>query len=479
VKQALADPEWFAVMKQEFQALIDNNTWDLVTLPNDRQPVGCKWVFRIKENVDGSVNRYKARLVAKGFHQVVGCDFTETFSLVIKHVTIRLILTLVVTNNWDLFQLDVNNAFLNGSLQETIYMQQPPGFDSGDKSLVCKLNKAIYGLKQAPRQWFQRLKQILLQLGFVDSKCDPSLFIYRDNNNTVYVLIYVDDIIITGSCVSLVQHFISQLHSNFSRKQLGKLDYFLGIEVKSLLDGSLVLTQSKYIRDLLQKTKMVEAQPVSSPMTVHCKLSKHGTDYFHDPSLYRSVVGALQYVTVTRPELSYAVNKVCQFMATPLDSHWVAVKRILRYLKGFVSHGLHIQAAPSSKPFLIKALCDSDWASDLDDRRSTSGAAIYFGPNLVSWWSKKQTVVARSSTKAEYRSLASAATEITWIHTLLAKLVVSSAMPALYCDNQSAVAVTHNPVLHSRTKHMEIDVFFVREKVLTQQLQVFHIPATD
>jgi len=182
---------------------------------------------------------------------------------------------------------------------------------------------------------------------------------------------------------------------------------------------------------------------------------------------------------VTRPDLSYAVNKVCQFMATPLDSHWVAVKRILRYLKGFVSHGLHIQAAPSSKPFQIKALCDSDWASDLEDRHSTSGAAIYFGPNLVSWWSKKQTVVARSSTEAEYRSLASAAAEVTWIQTLLAELVVSSVVPALYCDNQSAVAVTHNPVLHSRTKHMEIDVFFVSEKVLTQQLQVFHIPATD
>ena len=162
VKQALADPAWFAAMKQEFQALIDNNTWDLVTLPNDRQPVSCKWVFRIKENVDGSVKRYKARLVAKGFHQVAVCDFTETFSLVIKPVTIRLILTLAVTNKWDLFQLDVNNAFLNGSLQETIYMQQPPGFDSGDKSMVCKLNKAIYGFKQAPRQWFQRLKQILL-----------------------------------------------------------------------------------------------------------------------------------------------------------------------------------------------------------------------------------------------------------------------------------------------------------------------------
>ena len=223
----------------------------------------------------------------------MGCDATETFSPVIKTFTIRLILTLAITNKWDLFQLDVNNAFLNSSLQKTIYMQQPPGFDSADKSLVCRLNKAIYGLKQALRQWFQCLKQIMLQLDFVDSKCDPSLFIYMDNNSTVYVLIYVDNIIIIGSCVSLVQRFISKLHSNFSLKQLGKLDYFLGIEVKSLLDGSLVLTQSKYIRDLLQKTKMVEAQSVSSPMIAHYKLSKHGTYHFHDPSLYRSVVGAL------------------------------------------------------------------------------------------------------------------------------------------------------------------------------------------
>jgi len=226
------------------------------------------------------------------------------------------------------------------------------------------------------------------------------------------------DIIITGTSNVEIQQLTTKQHSNFSLKQLGKLDYFLGIEIKSVADGTILQTQSKYIRDLLQKTKMAEAQPIYSPMTANCKLTKAGTDLFSDPSLYRSVVGALQYITVTRPELSYVVKKVCQFMANPMDSHWTAVKRILRYLKGSIHHGLHFKTAPSSQPFTIKALCDVDWASDPDDRRSTSGAVIYFGPNWVLWGSKKQQIVARSSTEAKYRSLAQAMTEVTWIQTL-------------------------------------------------------------
>ena len=193
-------------------------------------------------------------------------------------------------------------------------MQQPPGFENPNTSLVCKLNKALYGLKQAPRQWFDRLKSTLLHLGFSASKCDPSLFVFKDTSHIIYLLVYVDDIIITGSSINLVQQFIIKLHSNFSLKQLGKLDYFLGFEVKTLIDGSILLTQSKYIRDLLQKTKMAEAQPIASPMVFGCKLTKTGAYLFSDPTLYRSVVGALQYSTITRTELSFAVNKVCQFM---------------------------------------------------------------------------------------------------------------------------------------------------------------------
>ena len=186
-------------MEQEYQALKKNHTWDLVPLPSNRKAVDCKWVFRVKENADGSINKYKARLVSKGFQQVHGFDFHETFSLVVKSVTVRLILTLALTNGWDLFQLDVNNAFLNGILDETVYMVQPPSFDDSNKHLVCKLNKALYGLKQVPRQWFDCLKSTLLKFGFTASTCDPSLFVYKQQQYTVFLLVYVDDITITGN----------------------------------------------------------------------------------------------------------------------------------------------------------------------------------------------------------------------------------------------------------------------------------------
>ena len=213
---------------------------------------------------------------------------------------------------------------------------------------------------------------------------------------------------------------------------------------------------------------MAEAQPICSPMVTNCKLSKSGADIFFDPTLY-SVVGALQYTTITRPEISFTVNKVCQFMSNPLDTHWVAVKRILRYLRGSISHGLHLRPAILGRPLSIQALYDADWAFDVDDRRSTSGVAIYLGPNLVSWWSRKQ-VVARSSTEAEYDSLAQATAETLWIQTLLTELGVPFTIPVIFCDYQSAVPLAHNPVLHTQTKHMETDVFFVREWVLTKQL---------
>jgi histone deacetylase 1/2 len=479
VKQALLDPKWKGPMQAEYDALIQMKTWSLVPLPPNRQAIGCKWVFRIKENPDGSVSRYKARLVAKGFHQRRGFDFTETFSPVVKPVTIRLILTIAITHKWSIQQLDVNNAFLNGILEEEVYMTQPQGFDSADSTLVCKLHKALYGLKQAPRQWFERLQGALIQLGFVSSKCDPSLFTYTTTGNTVYLLVYVDDIIITSNNPSLLQSLIDKLNQAFSLKHLGTLDYFLGIEVNQLPNGSLLLTQSKYIRDLLNRTNMLDSAPVSTPMQSTAKLSKTGSSALSDPFMYRSVVGALQYATLTRPEISYSVNKVCQFMSHPLESHWVAVKRILRYLKGTLQQGLLLSPAPPTKVPSLHAFCDADWASDPDDRRSTSGAAIYFGSNLISWWSRKQTVVARSSTEAEYRSLAHATAELLWVQTLLKELGVSFSAPTIFCDNLSAVSLAHNPVMHSRTKHMEIDLFFVREKVISKQLHVLHVPGTD
>lgn len=322
-----------------------NQTWTLVKPSESRKPIGCKWVFRVKENSDGSLNKYKARLVAKGFHQQAGSDFTEAFSPVVKPVTVRIVLTLAVTHKWTIQQIDVNNAFLNGTLEEEVFMQQPPGFESSDKSLVCKLNKAIYGLKQAPRAWFDKLKNALIQQGFLASKCDPSLFLLHHGKLQIMILVYVDDIIITGNSASFITALIKHLNDVFSLKQLGKLDYFLRIEVTHLPNGSLLLSQSKYITDLLAKVNMTSANGMPTPMVSSNKLSKIGSNEVDDPTQFRSVVGALQYATLTRLEIYFSLNKVCQFLSNPLEEHWKAVKRILRYLSGTKHHGLLIQPA--------------------------------------------------------------------------------------------------------------------------------------
>jgi histone deacetylase 1/2 len=311
-KQAMQVPDWLEAMKAEHSALINNNTWSLVPLPDNRQAIGCKWVFRVKQNPDGTLNKYKARLVAKGFHQKPGFDYNETFSPVVKPVTVRTVLSLAVTNKWTIQQLDINNAFLNGFLDEEVYMVQPPGFEAADKTLVCKLNKALYGLKQAPRAWFERLRSALLKLGFCPSKCDPSLFTLHGNQHMIFLLVYVDDIIITGSSTNLIQTLIQKLHSEFSLKDLGKLDYFLGIEVHHSTSGSLMLSQTKYIRDLLTKAKMENANGIASPMASSTKLSKYGLNHVSDPTFFRSIVGGLQYVTITIPETSYSeANSGC------------------------------------------------------------------------------------------------------------------------------------------------------------------------
>ena len=358
-------------------------------------------------------------------------------------------------------------------------MQQPPGFESSNKSLVCKLNKAIYGLKQAPRAWFDKLKNALIQQGFQASKCDPSLFFLHQGKLQIMILVYVDDIIITGNSAPFITALIKHLNEVFSLKQLGKLDYFLGIEVTHLPNGSLLLSQSKYITDLLAKVNMTSANGMPTPMVSSSKLSKIGSSEVDDPTQFRSVVGALQYATLTRPEISFSVNKVCQFLSNPLEEHWKAVKRILRYLSGTKHHGLLIQPASLQQPLQLLGFCDADWASDPDDRRSTSGACVFLGPNLISWWSKKQQLVARSSAEAEYRSMAHLAAELLWVQSLLRELHCPFLTPKVLCDNLSTVTLAHNPVLHNRTKHMELDIFFVREKVLNKSLVVAHVSAQD
>ncbi|WVZ68483.1 hypothetical protein U9M48_017417 [Paspalum notatum var. saurae] len=479
LEEALKHERWKMAMDSEFSALQRNKTWHLVPPIKGKNIIDCKWVYKIKKKSDGSVDRYKARLVAKGFKQRYGIDYEDTFSPVVKAATIRLILSIAVTRGWSLRQLDVQNAFLHGVLEEEVYMRQPPGYeDPRTPNYVCKLDKALYGLKQAPRVWYSRLSQRLQELGFVPSKANTSLFLFNQGNLSVFILVYVDDIIVASSSQQATASLLKNLEKDFALKDLGDLHCFLGIEVKRS-DGKLLLSQERYASELLKKAGMQFCKPANTPLPVSEKLSAHSGEQLgpSDSTKYRSLVGALQYLTLTRPDIPFSVNKVCQFLHSPTTVHWTAVKRILRYVQGTINTGLKFSKSPS---MLVSGFADADWAGCPDDRRSTGGFAVYLGSNLISWCAKKQPTVSRSSTEAEYKALSNATAEIMWVQKLLEELKISQPTKAcLWCDNVGARYLSSNPVFHARTKHIEIDFHFVRERVAQKLLEVQFISTQD
>ncbi|KAK9048756.1 hypothetical protein SSX86_032277 [Deinandra increscens subsp. villosa] len=473
---ALRNPDWKHAMHDEFRALIDNKTWVLVPRTPEMNIVRSMWVFRHKTKSDGSLERYKARLVCDGRSQQIGIDCGETFSPVVKPATIRTVLTLAVNKNWPIHQLDVKNAFLHGELNETVYMHQPAGFRHPRfPDHVCLLQKSLYGLKQAPRAWYKRFADYVLHLGFKNSKCDNSLFIYRKGKDTAYILLYVDDIVLVTSSDTLRSKFMALLANEFAMKDLGPLSFFLGITVQRHQSASLFLCQQKYALDLLRRAGLENCNAVATPVDTNAKLSSKDGDPLDNPTEYRALVGALQYLTITRPDISYAVQQVCMHMHAPRTSHMHALKRILRYLKGTIGYGLTIQRSLGHS---LIAYTDADWAGCPDTRRSTSGYCVYLGDNLLSWSSKRQPTLSRSSAEAEYRAVANVVSETCWLRNLLCELLFPPHKATLvYCDNVSAVYLSTNPVQHQRTKHIEIDIHFVREKVARGDVRVLHVPS--
>jgi hypothetical protein len=329
---------------------------------------------------------------------------------------------------------------------------------------VCKLDKAIYGLNQALTTWYSRLSEKLLQLGFHASKANTSLFFYNKGGTMMFLLVYIDDIIMASSSQEGVLALLKDLGVEFALKDLRPLHYFLGIEVKQQ-DGGLHLSQSKYASDVLRRAGMQNCKLVTTLLVVSEKLGTHNGSPLSakDSTKYRSIVGALQYLTLTRPDLPYSVNKVCQFLHLPTTEHLTVVKQILRYLKHTLGIGLKFTRSDS---VMVSAFSYSDYAGDGDDRRSTWGFAVYLGKNLVSWSARKQPTVSRSSMEVEYKVVANATIELMWVQTLLKELRVPSPPSAiLWCDNVRATYLTANPVFHERTKHVEVNFHFVRERV--------------
>ena len=355
-KVAVQFPQWCAAMDEEFVALQRQGTWSLVLHSPFQNVVGCKSVYKLKFNNNGSINRYKARLVAKGFHQQYGVDFEETFSPVIKPPTVRIILSLAIQFDWPLRQLDVRNAFLHGHLREEVYMVQPFGYvDPSCPNYVCRLWKSLYGLKQAPKAWFKRFSTQLLHMGFQASLADSSLFILHNGKLVVYLLVYVDDIVITGNNPKFLDSLVAQLSQAFELKDLGPLHYFLGLQITRSSKG-LLLTQTKYAQDLILKLQMQSSKPARSPCAPHLRLVPNEGSLLSNPHEYRSLVGSLHYLTFIRPDLSFAVHQVCQFMCFPTDIHLTVAKHILRYINGTLNFGILLQPGPIS----LSAFSDSD-----------------------------------------------------------------------------------------------------------------------
>ena len=383
--------------------------------------------------------------------------------------SVRTLIAVSAARQWPLFQMDVKNVFLNGELSDEVYMKLPPGYSHppGFPHRVFRLRRALYGLKQAPRAWFAKFSSTISQYGFSGSSFDITPFLRWSGHGITILLSYVDDMIITGDDMQGIQdlkHFIGR---QFEMKDLGPLNYFLGLEVSSSADGY-YLAQAKYTSDLISRASIIDSKIVDTPIEYNRRLNSHDGESLSDTTLYKQLVGSLIYLTITRPDISYAVHVVSQFMAALRSPHYAAVLRILRYLKDTIFDGLHFSSHSS---LTLQAYSDADWAGDPTDRRSTTGYCFILGDSLISWRSKKQTVIARSSNEAEYRALAATTAELIWLRWLLQDLGVDcSTATKLHCDNRSAIQIAHNDVFHERTKHIEIDCHFICHHLLQDTL---------
>ncbi|KAJ0735667.1 putative RNA-directed DNA polymerase [Helianthus annuus] len=473
--EASKDPKWVEAMNVEMEALLRNQTWNIVDLPANRKPIGCKWVYKIKYKANGEIERYKARLVAKGYNQREGIDFGETFSPVVKMVTVRCVLSLAVQKGWVLYQLDVNNAFLYGSITEDVYMTLPEGYYSKNDGKVCKLVKSLYGLKQAPRKWNEKLTKVLCDVGFVQSQCDHSLYVLNKNSVFIVLLVYVDDIVITGNSDVEISRIKSLLSKSFQIKDLGVLKYFLGLEV--IYDKSgICLNQRKYCLDLLAEFGYLGCKPVGTPIELSHVINKDLEDkqeVLVEITGYQKLIGKLIYLSLTRPDICYVVQFLSQYMHRPCESHLKVALRLLRYLKLSPGKGLLFK---KDECFDLTCYADSDWGKCLSTRKSVTGYCVFLGHNLISWKSKKQSTVSRSSGEAEYRAMCSATCELVWVVNLLSELQVCCKTPVqLFCDSSAAMSIAANPVFHERTKHFELDLYFLREKIASGFVQTVKV----
>lgn len=464
--------DWKNAMEEEIKSLKENNTWELTSLPNGCKAIPCKWVYKVKTNPDGSIDKYKARLVAKGYSQRYGIDFTETFSPVAKLSTVRAMVGYAAKENLRLMQFDVTTAFLYGELDTTIYMEQPEAYSDGTKN-VCKLLRSLYGLKQAPRCWNKRFSSWLKGIGFKMSEADPCLHIRGTNENKILIACFVDDGLVMAKDPKEAEGFISELMKEF-KITVKPASYYLGFQIEHRQDGSIKLSQESYARKLLERFNFSECRPVSTPM-VKGDVLENEENVTQFP--YREAVGALMYLMIgTRPDLAYSVSVLSRTLDSPSAQDVMKLKRVLRYVKGTVNMGIVFSANRDS---YLKCYSDADFGGCKKTGRSTSGVVVTFAGGAVSWLSKRQQLTATSTTEAELVAANEAVKEIIWLMRLFENMGCPKQVPVLQIDNQSTIRLCHNPENHHRTKHISIKYFFIREKVLDGVVKVEYVSTED
>ena len=459
-------------MKEEMFEFDRNKVWRLVERPKNHPVIGVKWVYRNKMDEDGNVIRNKARLVMKGYCQQEGIDYEETFAPVARLESVRIFSAYAAHKNIEVYQMDVKCAFLNGELEEPVYVEQPPGFVGIDRPYdVYVLDKAVYGLKQAPRAWYGTLTDFLKSAGYKQGSVDPTLFKKKDGDHLMLVQIYVDDIIFGSTSPTLTTQFEALMKSKFQMSMMGKLHFFLGLNIQQNPEG-IFINQEAYTRKLLTRFGLDNCHKAKVPMCHGTRLDPSLDSPSVDISLYRSMIGSLLYLTASRPDIMFAVCYCARYQANPREPHMTAVKHIFRYLKRAPSLGLWY---PAESSFNLYAYTDADLGGCYIDRKSTSGGCQFLGGKLVSWQSKKQTSVSLSTAEAEYIASAACCSQVIWMQSQLRDYGYNMRKVPMFCDSTSAMRICHNPVQHSKTKHISLRYHFINDHVENGDIELHFV----
>lgn len=466
--------EWLEAMHEEINAIKENNTWEVADLPYGRKAIGSKWVFKTKKDENGAVKQRKARLVAQGFSQKFGVDYDEIFAPVARTSTLRMLLSVAGTRNYTVNHYDIKTAFLNGTLNEEIYMKQPPGFEQGSK--VLRLRKSIYGLKQSAHVWNQTLHYQLERNGCKQNQTDKCLYIRKQDGKTLYLIIHVDDILVATNSPELENQVMGSIGKEFELKNLGGVKHYLGIDIEHQ-DGKFYISQSQYIDTIVEAAGQQHAKTSKHPLDT--AYQKQEGELLESNDEYRKLIGMLLYlVTNTRPDIAASISILSKKVQKPRHNDMLEVKRVIRYLKG--TRNLKLKINDTENVENLHAYSDASWAEDTDDRKSMSGYYCTVNGGAISWSSRKQDNVALSSCEAEYVALTETCKEVTWLKQIAIALDINVKGPiTIFTDSQSCIAIIENQKFSNRTKHIDARYHYIKEEVTSGRIKLIYVPTND